>query len=217
MRTLMKETRPDHPETQRAPCRRGRRAWPAQPLLLAAVAAALGAACGSSPAENRAPRDGGNLAAPGDAGSTYGSGSQDARSALDAARACQPVGTATCGPGKICCASGVSGTCTDLGACAKPVQVECWGPGDCGAGQVCCGSFVPAFALASSGGAPDASMSVTVTCQGSCALPSLSLCRTQADCTDGRCTVVPEGGNHGLLAVISEVISVCVRQEAGAP
>lgn len=184
-------------------------------LLGASFSTCLLAACGSASSHGKGtPSDGGHA---------------DSASASDAARPCNLFGTPSiCARGQTCCLSDLKSTCRELRACTSAVQFECLSPDRCNAGEVCCATFiplprspdsVPASALDGSAPSPD-NMEVTAKsfCASSCAAPSISLCRTSADCANGAaCTLLPEGANPGIISIAVEVILACEPPDGGAP
>jgi hypothetical protein len=194
-------------------------------LGIAALGAALGAACGgnSTNTANDGGTDGtngggssgsssggaasssGSGASSSDAGRGDGGGSSGAMTRTNDCPNCQ--GT------QVCClapmGSNVQGTCAaSASACPSgAASIECGAAGDCNNGQWCC------ISVTSSGGPSSTS------CQGSCPAGSPPACgggpRDNTDCD-------PAGTGAGWACVPlpgtpQAVIGMCVPSEGGAP
>ena len=157
-------------------------------------------------------------------GSDSGRGDDSSVHFSDATETCNAFGAPACAAGKTCCFSGLSGTCKELSSCTSSLQFECGDPGHCRTGEVCCASIplgLDASVLSQDRDAEAGPGLIGVTatsfCSSSCSPPSFSICRTNADCSDGAsCTLLPEG-DFVLLALGAETLTVCAQPDGGAP
>jgi hypothetical protein len=158
-----------------------------------------------------------------------GGPSADAR-ALDssaegaAGQSCMPFFLQLCPQGQTCCYSGLSGTCTDVGACRSPFEIGCVNGDSCGGG-VCCGAVQLPAGFDASAFAADASFDASafdasdfdasgfgfqLVCASSCAATQFQVCMTSKDCPSGDvCSGGPMQGAFGGLLI-------CVPADAGA-
>jgi hypothetical protein len=182
----------------------------AKVFFAAAVCAALdvaGVAGCSSPSSPPPPAQ--------DAGTNADTGTaQDA--GVDAAGvSCNPLRNELCPQGQTCCFSGLGGTCTDVSACERPLQISCTSSATCSSMEqgVCCGSVrVPAGfdASAFDPSTFDASaFAFSLACTTACAAPDFQLCAATQECPPG--DVCANGASRGLAFLM-----ICTAVDAGA-
>jgi len=140
----------------------------------------------------------------------------------DAKEICNAFGAPTCAAGNTCCFSGLSGICKELSSCTSSLQFECGGPDNCRTGEVCCASIpvgldASVLSLDRDAEAGLGLIGVTATsfCSSSCSWPSSSICKSNADCSNGAsCTLLPEG-DLVLLVLGAETLAVCAQPDGG--